>query len=193
MSNKKRQIIAWAINAGILVLLIVWLICSLNVKCKFIEVGLAEWLSITLGFEAVFIISYYFTIKKQDYEKKIETYESIIIKMQKILAEDPAHINSLNMNEANIKAKEKFEFFKNNILSYFRELNNCFDLLNKYKGDLDISEDLDFIKKHVDDYKEKVTDDGYYDNQTIKQVRSYIRRQVGLIDNKLDEIRLKLH
>lgn len=193
MSNKKRQKIAWAINVGVLVLLIVWLICSLNVKCKFIEVGLAEWLSITLGFEAVFIISYYFTIKKQDYEKKIDTYESIIVKMQKKILEDPALINSLSMQDATKKASEKFRFYNREILSYFRQINNFIDLLDKYKGDLNIKDDLAFIKKHIEEFKEKITDDVYDNNQTIKQARSYINKQVGLIDSKLDEIRLKLH
>ena len=193
MSNKKRQIIAWVINAVVLLGLIAWLICSLCLECKFIEVNLAEWLSITLGFEAVFIISYYFTIKKQDYEKKIDTYESIIVKMQKKLLEDPAHINSLNMQDATKKASEKLKFYNREILSYFRELTNYIDLLDKYKGDLNIKDDLDFIKKHLEEFKEKITDDVYDVNQTIKQARSYIRKQVGHIDNKLDEIRLKLH
>lgn len=193
MNNKKRQIIAWIINAVILLGLIAWLVCSLNLECKFIEVSLAEWISITLGFEAVFLISYYFTIKKQDYEKKIDTYESIIVKMQKRLFEDPAHIDSLSMQDFSKKASEKFKFFNKDILSYFRELNNCFDLLEKYKGDLNIEEDLKFIKDQIEKYKEKITDDIYDDNQTIKQARSYISKQKGLIDNKLDEIRLKLH
>ena len=193
MSNKKRQIIAWVVNFVILLGLIVWLICSLRLQCEFIEVSFAEWLSITLGFEAVFIISYYFTIKKQDYEKKIDTYESIIEKMQKKLSEDPARIHSLTMQGANNKASEKFKFYNKQVLSYFRELNNYLDLLVKYRGDLNIKEDLDFIKNHIEEYKEKVTDDLFDDNQTIRQVSSYIRKQVGLIDNKLDEIRLKLH
>lgn len=47
MNNKKRLIIAWIINAVILLGLIAWLVCSLNIACKFIEVSLAEWISIT--------------------------------------------------------------------------------------------------------------------------------------------------
>ena len=84
MKSKGRKIVAWIINAAGTIFLFLWLFIF-RVKWCFFQVKFFEWFSIFLTFEIAFLLSYYLTNKKYDYEKRIETYESIIIKMQKKL------------------------------------------------------------------------------------------------------------
>ena len=58
-------------------------------------------------------------------------------------------------------------------------------------GDLKIKEEIDFVEKNLSSYQEDITDNLY--GATLKEKKSYIKKQVALIENKLDEIKLKLH
>ena len=187
--RKKQKICAWLIAAGITIILLIWLVLNFSVKCSFLKVKFSDWISIFLVFWATFLITFYFANKKLDYEKHIEAYESIVIKMQQILFDDPAHISS--SHPADHKIAGKLQLYNKEILLYFKKLNNKLNLLKKYLGDLKIQDELDFIEKTLSEYQDKVTED--LCDVTIKEGRSYINKQTTLIDNKLDEIRLKLH
>lgn len=191
MTKKAHKII---LIMGILfsVSLIVWLIVSSFYECAFWHVTFAQWLPIFLGVIATFFLSYYLTNKKSDYEKKLIAYESVIIKMQLKLMEDVANIFSVNMSVNQIKASDKILFYQKELLLYFRSLSNFLELLIKYKGDLLIDGELDFIKEHMESFKFEMTEN-ISEYQTLKEKRSFAKKEMSLIDIKLDEIRLKLH
>ncbi len=188
--RNNQKIWSWVIAIFVTLILIAWLILSLTLDCKFLKVELAQWVSIFLAFWATFIITFYFANKKQDYEKYIDAYELIISKMQTILVEDPTHLFSPNYAQRN-NGDDKLQFYNKEILLYFKKLNSKLDLLKKYMGDLRIKEEIDFVEKNLSAYQEDITDNLY--GATLKEKKSYIKKQVALIDNKLDEIKLKLH
>lgn len=185
-----QKIWSWIIASVVTVVLVAWLVLSLTIDCKFLKVELAQWLSIFLAFWATFIITFYFANKKQDYEKYIDAYESTIDKMQKILIDD---LSSLFLNDNNKEKKKdvKLLTYNREILLYFKKLGNKLDLLKRYMGDLKIKEEITFVEKNLSEYRENISDDLYI--ATLKEKSSYMKRQIALIDNKLDEIKLKLH
>ncbi|MBQ6979658.1 MAG: hypothetical protein IJQ07_03340 [Clostridia bacterium] len=189
MRDKQKKW-SWGIAIAVVVFLVVWLIIDLTVDCAFLKVDFAHWLSIFLAFLATFIITFYFANKKQDYEKYIEAYEVIICKMQNILVEDPTHLFSPNFDYSG-NGDDKLQHYNKEILLYFKKLGNKLDLLKKYVGDLTIKDELDFVENNLSSFKEEITDNLY--GATLKEKKSYIKKQVALIDNKLDEIRLKLY
>ena len=190
MKNKTLKIIVPLVGFIITALLIIWLILSLCTDICYFDISLKDWFTIFFGFVAVFFFSYYLTNIRLNYEKKLDTYEQILIKMQNKLKEDPAHLFSKSMSVDH--ADKNLSFYSKDILLYFRALNNYFNLISKYQGDLKIADDLKFIEEHLDTYKFELTEN-ISNYETIKSKRSIVQKEIDLIDNKLDEIRLKLH
>lgn len=190
MRGKILKRVVPIIGIIIAIVLIIWLILSLCLDCPYLEISLKEWMTIFLAFVGAFFISYYLSNIKLDYEKKLDTLEKIIEKMQKKLNSDPAGLFSPVMG--NNVAKDKLNFYHRELLLYFRALNNFLSLISKYKDDLSIDEDLVFIAKHLDDFKFELTEN-IIDYESIRKKRAFARKEIDLIDVRLDEIKLKLH
>lgn len=197
MRNSVLQKIIISFGIVITFLLILWLILSICItkgECGYLwKITLSQWVPVFLGFEVAFIFSYYLTNKKHDYENKVKTYENIVIKMQNRLREDVSHLFSINMAINQTKASILLEHYKKEILLYFRCLTNYLDILekNKDKMGFKIDEELEFVKSHLDEYKFEITEN-ISNWQSIRDKRVYARREMDLIDLKLDEIRFKL-
>lgn len=189
MKNKKLKRAVFAIGVIISVLLVLWLILSLSIDCKFLDVELPDWITIFGGFEIAFFITYYLTNVKTDYEKRIETYAEIITKMQNRLHEDPLHLFSKSMLQ---DYEKKWEFYQKELLLYFKALWNYYNLIKQYKGDLDIEKELNFVHDHLEQYDFELTANAS-SFESIKIKRAIVRREIDLIDITLDELKLKLH
>ncbi len=189
MRSKKLKIIVLVSGSIISVLLVLWA-ALYSVLPSWWQITFANWVPIFIGFEVTFIFSYFLANKFASYERRLTTYESIIIKMQNTLTEDPAQIFSHNM--AIIGANQKLEFYQQQVLMYFKKLYNLYSILNDYKGDLDISTELACIKQELDSYKFDFTEN-LYDTTSLREKRNSAQKSINIIDNNLDRIRLKIH
>lgn len=194
MKNKIMHIIVNIAGICVSLLLILWIILSycLEMQAEFYQVSLVQWVPIFLGFEMAYLFSYFLTKKQHTIEGKIKIYEDIIVKMQSKLKEDPAQLFSYNFALSQTKGSTKLNHYSQQLLLYFRSLANTLSLLEKHKKDLKICDELNFIKDHLDEYKFQMTEN-IQDFQTLKEKRVYAKKEIDLIDFKLDEIRLKLY
>ena len=189
MKNKKLKTTVLVIGILISILLIIW-VALYSILPSWWQITFADWVPIFIGFEVTFIFSYFLANKLASYERKLATYESIIIKMQQTLTEDPAQIFQPSMPVP--IAAQKLEFYQQQVLMYFKKLNNLLTTLNDYRGDLDIEVELACIKQELDSYKFDFTEN-LYDTASLREKRNSAQKSINIIDYNLDKIRLKLH
>lgn len=190
MKNKTRKLVVFMAGAVLSAGLIFWVVLSASKRCSsFWEISFAEWVPIFIAFEIAFIFSYLLTYRKERDEKVMDTYEQIIVKMQKYLHEDPANLFSQNMYSK--VYQNKIKFYEQEILLYFRRLYNYLEFLKCHRGDLNIDYKLTFINGILDSYKFELTEN-LTDWENLKEKRMTARRSIDLIDYKLDEIRFDL-
>lgn len=123
--------------------------------------------------------AYYLTQKKNDERKLKETAENIINKIQNIISDDYLY----NINEGTNKRK---------LLMMHRQIGNKMFLLNSVKNELKLSPEITYIKNTFQDYRnfvgEHINNIDYLSNS-----EDILMKLIGLIDDKLDEIIVKLY
>ncbi|MPM96456.1 hypothetical protein SDC9_143619 [bioreactor metagenome] len=125
------------------------------------------------------VFAYYFTQKNIDNRKIKEIIEDIIIKIQIEISNDSSYIF------------EK-DFDKKVIMLKLRNLNNKIDILESAKKELKISEEVNYIHKEFDEYRESIGENLEDINFLITNQKEFMKKLQN-IDNKCDELKMRLY
>ena len=124
------------------------------------------------------VIAYYFTKSDNKITKKREIIESILDKIQ----------FQINQPEY-YKLKETDE---KDLYMMKRAINNKIALLEKNEKGIKISTEIKYIKDKFIDYRSLI-DEHITDKDYLVKSEKELRKMLMLIDDKIDEIKLKLY
>lgn len=124
------------------------------------------------------VIAYYFTKSDNKITKKREIIESILDKIQ----------FQINHPEY-YKLKETDE---KDLYMMKRAINNKIALLEKNEKGIKISAEIKYIKDKFNDYRSLI-DEHITDKDYLAKSEKELRKMLMLIDDKIDEIKLKLY
>lgn len=170
LNNLKRSMVIFG-----LILYIILFCVNMLFYDKFFEIPIYNLLN--LGIAILF--AYYFVQKKNDERKLKEIVENIINKIQATVA-DEASSNFSNP----IDTKK--------ILQILRTTNNKIQILIDLEDDLNINDDVEFIKRNFNKYRELIGSN-IYNIKILQSKEKELKKQLRLIENKCDELKVKLY
>jgi len=125
------------------------------------------------------LFTFYFVQKRTDDRKTKEVLEDLISKIQNEIAD-----------------KESYNFFigfdKKVILQKIRRVRNKIFLLDKFKDKFNITEEVEYISKNFDEYRNDIGEKIEDTNYLINNQKKYLK-YLSLIDDKCDQLRIKLY
>lgn len=124
------------------------------------------------------IISYYFVQKQNDYQKQKDIVLDIILKTQALVEQKVMYDLSGQDKDA--------------ITMRTRDLNNRIHILETLKGDFNIAKDVEFVRKHFDEYNTLIGDH-INSIDYLLQSQKELKRPIDLISQKLLETALHLY
>ena len=149
-------------------------------EVSIIEIVLAilELFSLIIGS----IIIYFLTRKDNKIFKQKEIVEKLVDKLQKLLQEDYI----VGINEQFIKCERIMLNIK------YRKISNHISLLKSFSRKFDYFEMIDYVDKKMKEYKEsicKMEEDSDFSEKSFNN----LKRLINLIDDKLEEIIIKIY
>lgn len=160
------------------IILIVIGIISLGIfnfsNCEFWSISICDCLTLIVAV----VIAYYFTKSDNKSTKKREIIESILDKMQ------------LQINQP--RYYELKETDEKDLYMMKRTINNKIALLEKSAKKIKIDTDIKYIKEKFNDYRSLI-DEHITDKDYLVKSEKELRKILMLIDDKIDEIKLKLY
>lgn len=141
---------------------------------KFWNISICDCLTLIVAV----VIAYYFTKSDNKITKKREIIESILDKIQ------------FQINQPKYyKLKETDE---KDLYMMKRAINNKIALLENSAKRIKISTDIKYIKEKFNDYRSLI-DEHITDKDYLVKSEKELRKMLMLIDDKIDEIKLKLY
>lgn len=148
-------------------------ICNLN-NSEFWNISICDCLTLIVAI----VIAYYFTKSDNKITKQKEIIESILDKIQ------------FQINQPKYyKLKETDE---KDLYMMKRAINNKIALLENLVKGFKISADIKYIKEKFNDYRSLI-DEHITDKDYLVKSEKELRKLLMLIDDKIDEIKLKLY
>lgn len=149
-----------------------------NIKCinnsDFMKTSFTSCLTLIIAI----VVSYYFVKRNQDERNQKEIYLHLIEETKKIIKDGDL-----------VRIKDDTDI--NLILMKKRDLNNCVALLNRYAHKFEVEKEMVFVKDKLKEYAE-IIGNHQGDVEYLTKSEIELRRPIELIDNKLEEIMMKL-
>lgn len=123
---------------------------------------------VTIGIAVV--VSYYLVQKQTNHQKQRDIVSDIVLKMQ-----------------LSFEQKELYDFSgqdRNTIMLRNRDLNNRIHILEELERDFGISNEVNFIRQHFDEYTSFIGDH-IEDINYLIQSQNELRRPIELVSHKL--------
>lgn len=125
------------------------------------------------------IVSYYLSHKKNDYRKLKEEVDDVIEKIQK---------TTLILRDYDIAIEEN----KPKILVIIKNINSKFTILNKIANQVGIAKEVEYCLNQLEQYN-KLINSKSQNKQKILKNQTSVYECLSNIDNKLDEVQIKLY
>ena len=130
---------------------------------------------VTIG--VAIIVSYVFVQRRSDIRKQKDIIVELIFKLQAAFSQ-PNIYNLENMSIEEITMRN-------------RDLNNRLHILETFAKKFSVAEDVKFITEKYKEYEDLIGNH-IGDPDYLKSSQKELQRPIGLIDNKLTEIAIKL-
>ena len=173
MRRRKSDQKFWFVVVLSLAILIFTIINALR-NPDFIKMSLYNVLTLYIAI----IIAYYFSQSKNDERKRKEKLEEIISKIQSSVTSEEAYITE--------------ETTKDEITMFQRNLSQKITVLSSFAIKYKIEEETKYIYDRFYEYKDFIGDH-LTDMPFLQKSRIDLKKWLDLIDNKCDEIKLKLY
>lgn len=175
MFKKLQTIVKWLfIITGIILFLGFVIYNMLEQKATFWEASAVDCITIVIAI----VISYYLVQRQNNRQKQKDIILDIILKMQ-ILFEQKALYDFSNQGKEDITMRT-------------RDLNNKIHILETVQDKFAISDKVDFIRRHFDEYSVLIGDH-IDDMKYLLLSQRELKRPVELISQKLLEMALCLY
>lgn len=156
-------------------LLLIISIYNIKNNSKFWDISFYNIITILIAI----VVTYYFTQKNNNEKKKKEEAENILEKIQKIISLEKYYIIDDDFDEKSINMMK-------------RTVNNKIVILEKISKELNIQDEINYIKVKFKEYRELI-DEHITDITYLKKSSLELKKILILIDDKIDEIKLKLY
>jgi hypothetical protein len=157
--------------------LLIIAICVINIfqNEDFWDISIGNIISVVIAV----VVAYFFVQSKNDERKRKEKMEDIINKIQLFINSVQAYTVESPRDELNIKMQH-------------RSVSNKLAMLGEYKKNMGIDEEYIYIFDKFTSYKDMIGNH-ITDYKYIKDSRIDLQRDLALIDDKLDMMKLKLY
>lgn len=125
------------------------------------------------------VVAFYFTQKNNDIRKTKEKAENIFEKIQDIINQDKYY-----------RIDEKTDERELNMMK--RTVNNKLKLLEKESSIINNDSEMKYLREKFDEYRAFI-DDHINDKKYLEKSEIELKKILNLMDDKIDEIRLKLY
>ncbi|MBO5254297.1 MAG: hypothetical protein J6B07_00560 [Opitutales bacterium] len=178
--NHKRILFIVAICI-VAALLIAWLLASIFIcdSSSLWKISLKDWVTLVvtifIGVFVAYILDVRNTRKWQFIDAYVKAIDSLEVKFEKY--EQVIHNDYLKIDLHPI------------VLSFNKNIENEIELLATYSKEMDVFDEISFIKEHFASLKTTTAD--YTDSLKNEQNRNKATKEIDLILGKLNEMRLK--
>ncbi|MBQ8299698.1 MAG: hypothetical protein IJX99_07620 [Clostridia bacterium] len=151
------------------------LYCNFKTNTDFFKMDFSSGITVLIG-----IIISYFLVNRDNNEKNLkDTTEKIIDKIQGMIRNPMMYKFNEDVDVRDIHMTK-------------RAIDNKLNLLKKVSKKLDFENEIEYIISQFDEYVTLV-DDHINDIEYLKRSELDLKRRILLIDDKFDEIKLKLY